>query len=211
MVRFVFTLEDLALTRFAISPMFELSDSLRALRAPDVAALHVPWIERLKGRVSDLDLGTALRLHQPRGYTPDFITPPPGGPLAEFGEEIELVRKVPAAQVRRDIEIYGRRHGWTPDIQAFIDHPRREARRLADTLEAYYEIAIAPYWPRIRALLQADIAHRSRELVQRGPAALFGSLHRNVDWQRDMVRVHQDFDDTVPLRGLGLLLMPSAF
>lgn len=44
MVRFVFSVEDLALTRFAISPMWELVHSLVALRDQSHAALHVPWL-----------------------------------------------------------------------------------------------------------------------------------------------------------------------
>jgi hypothetical protein len=42
MVRFVFSVEDLSRTRFAISPMLELVHSLLALRDPSHAALHVP-------------------------------------------------------------------------------------------------------------------------------------------------------------------------
>ena len=47
MVRFVFAVEDLARTRFAISPMWELVGSLTALRDPSTAALHLPWLRSL--------------------------------------------------------------------------------------------------------------------------------------------------------------------
>ena len=50
MVRFVFTVEDLARTRFAISPMWEAVHSLAALRDPSTAALHVPWLRKFFAR-----------------------------------------------------------------------------------------------------------------------------------------------------------------
>jgi len=47
-VRFVFTVEDLARMRFAVSPMWEAVHSLSALRDPSTAALHVPWLRSLQ-------------------------------------------------------------------------------------------------------------------------------------------------------------------
>ena len=80
MVRFVFTVEDLARTRFAISPMWELERSLLALRDPSTAALHVPWLRSLSGRLDGIALEPVIALLPPRGYSPDFLTPPPNGP-----------------------------------------------------------------------------------------------------------------------------------
>ena len=61
MVRFVFSLEDLALTRFAISPMWELVRSVLALRDPSHAALHLPWLRSLSGRLHGLALERLAR------------------------------------------------------------------------------------------------------------------------------------------------------
>src|SRR4051794_29818257 len=55
MVRFAFSVEDLARTRFAISPMFELERSLLALRDPSTAALHVPFLRSLSGRLAGIE------------------------------------------------------------------------------------------------------------------------------------------------------------
>ena len=78
MVRFVFSVEDLSRTRFAISPMLELVHSLLALRDPSHAALQVPWLRSLSGRLHGLPLERAAALHPPRGYSPDFVLPLPG-------------------------------------------------------------------------------------------------------------------------------------
>ncbi len=67
MVRFVFSVEDLARTRFAISPMFELVHSLVALRDPSHAALHVPWLRSLSGRLDGLPLSPRSRCSRRAG------------------------------------------------------------------------------------------------------------------------------------------------
>ena len=81
MVRFVFSVEDLARTRFAVSPLWELERSLVALRDPSHAALHLPWLRSLSGRLAGIELERAVALMPERGYTPDFLFPPPSGPL----------------------------------------------------------------------------------------------------------------------------------
>src|SRR5215216_2598629 len=108
MTTFLFGLEDLARTRFAISPMWELVSSIRALRRPDEGALLVPWLERVRPELPGLDLAAALALTPPKGFIPDFLSPPPTTPLAMFEEELELVRSTPVVQIRHDIETLGR-------------------------------------------------------------------------------------------------------
>jgi Family of unknown function (DUF5937) len=46
MIVLEFEVADLAKTRFAISPLYELVESLRLLRAPERAAAHIPWMRR---------------------------------------------------------------------------------------------------------------------------------------------------------------------
>jgi DNA-binding transcriptional ArsR family regulator len=70
---------------------------------------------------------------------------------------------------------------------------------------------LEPAWPRIRAFLDADIAHNARRLAQGGPAELFADLHPGVAWADDHLDVTSDREATVELAGRGLVLMPSAF
>jgi DNA-binding transcriptional ArsR family regulator len=195
MVRFVFSVEDLARTRFAVSPMWELMRSLAAFRDPATAGLHVPWLRSLSGRLGGIALEPAVALIPPRGYAPDFVTPPPAGPLGDVEDDLAALRRTSTAQIRHDMELFRSEHPRSRAAEPWLADPRREVARLADTLEAYWEQAVAPAWPRIRALLEADIAHRARRLAEQGPAALFADLH----------------EGKIDLGGRGLLLMPSAF
>jgi Family of unknown function (DUF5937)/Helix-turn-helix domain len=211
-VRFVFTVEDLARTRFAISPMFEVERSLLALRDPATAALHLPWLRSVSGRLGGIQLEPAVALVPPRGFVPDFVTPPPAGPLGDIEADLAALRRTPTKQIRRDMELFRSQHPRSRVVGAWLADPRGEVKRLADTLEAYWERALAPVWPRIHAFLAADIDHRARRLADHGPAALFSELHPEVTWGGDHLEVVvARHEATVELRGRGLLLMPSAF
>ena len=211
MVIYEFELADLAQTRFAISPVHELVSGLRLLRNPDRGALHVPWVREALPIARQLDLELALLLAPPKGYMPDFLTPPPSSPVASFEEELDLLRTMSADQVRTDVgHLFDRRRPPEP-VRRLVERPRSQLERLASGLEEFWRQALEPHWPRIRALLEADLAYRSRRLTQGGQARLFADLHPAVRWNRDRLEVRMKHEVTVALRDQGLLLVPSVF
>jgi DNA-binding transcriptional ArsR family regulator len=210
-LRFQFAVEDLARTRFAISPMWELVRSLVAFRDPATAGLHVPWLRSLSGRLGGIALEPVVALIPRHGYAPDFLTPPPAGPLGDVADDLEALRRTAPDQIRSDMERFRSQHPGTRAADSWLADPEGEVARLADTLEAYWERALAPAWPRVRAFLEADIAHRARRLAEEGPAALFADLHPAITWGGEHLDVELGHNATIDLDGRGLLLMPSAF
>jgi hypothetical protein len=211
MVTFVFGVEDMARLRFAISPMEELTGSLRALLDPAAAGLHLPWIESGRGQLGGIDLMPALRLVPLAGYIPDFIAPPPTSPFETLDDQLELVRGSDPKTVKTELGWAYKNRPLPAELEPMLAHPKREVGRLADSFAAYWDRALAPHWDRLTALLQADIEYRAKQLTQGGPAAVFADLHGSVHWREDRLEIDQKHTDVVDLAGRGLMLLPSAF
>src|SRR3712207_4712310 len=129
MVVFEFEAEDLARTRFALSPMWELCTSLRLLRDAELAAMHIPWVRGALPTARAMRMQMALALLPPRGYFPDFMTPPPSDPVTSIEDELALVRATTPAQVRHDVEVLVRKQRMRrlpPVLEPLLAHPRRE-------------------------------------------------------------------------------------
>jgi DNA-binding transcriptional ArsR family regulator len=207
MIEWTFKPEDVARIRFAFSPLWEAVNSLIVLRAPAAHALHVPWIRSALPKVVELDLSELFALVPVRGPTADFLDPPPTSPLPEFDAELQAVRRTPVERVVAELgEVPGLPE---PFAQRIRDDPDAAIARLADTLQAYWDLALAEHWPRIQALLEADVLWRSRRLTLGGAAALFEDLHETVSWHGDRLTAADPFDYSGALSGEGLLLVPA--
>ncbi|MEO3812417.1 DUF5937 family protein [Sphaerisporangium sp. B11E5] len=204
-----FGTDDLARMRFAFSPLWELVASLRVLRSPARHSLHLPWLRAVRPRLGGVDLSEVFALAPTQGYMADFLTPPPDTPLPDFSAELDRVRATDPARAAEEA-------GWavTPDTQAiarFRADPEAGVQRVADTLGAYWEIALAEYWPRVYALLEADVMWRARRFATGGAAELFADLHPSIRWEGDRLIAAKTYCDAGDLAGDGLLLVPSAF
>jgi hypothetical protein len=167
----------------------------------------------VRGKVADLDLLPLLSLLPADGYIPDFITPPPSSPLMRIEDELDLVCSTPPRQVRKELGIFKTEHGGQlpAAVEPLRRNPARELSRLADTMELYWERAVEPYWPRILALLSADLRHRATRLTEEGPAGLFDDLHPTITFEGEWLHIDQPWQGVVELAGRGLLLLPTVF
>jgi len=209
MIRFELSVEDLANTRFAISPLMETVCSLWALRDPGRYALHLPWLRSVRPGLAGLDTELLMSLVGPARPLPDFLTPRPTVLVPDIADELATVRATPLDIVRRDLVAT-----YAPnDLPAVLTAPLPElVADVCDLLRQYWELAIAPVWQRIRLLLEADMTYRARQLATGGAHLLFADLHPNVRWQDGTVRIAEMIGrHSVSVAGRGLLLIPSLF
>lgn len=211
MVTVRFGRADLTNVRFAISPLFELHQSVRALADPDARALHDPWITATRQRIPARDLELLRALLPPGAYAPDFIHPPPSTPHSELADELDLMVMTPGECVRAEVE-----HAYCgapiPEVlRPFIDSPKAAVERLADVLRSYWDRVLEPHWPRLRALLEGDVLYRARQLADGGAQLVFADLHDNVRFADYALWIDKDCDETLTLDGHGLLFVPTAF
>jgi DNA-binding transcriptional ArsR family regulator len=210
-LRYRFGPEDLGRVRFAVSPLFELAASVDVLRNPEAHSLHASWARVAQRRVAGLELDLLDVVVPERGYHPDFVSPPPATPRPVLADELARVRATSHEQVRNEMAWAFPGGHLPPAARALVDDPATGLARLTGQMAAYWEGAIAPWWGRLLAALEADIAHHARGLAARGPLAAFGDLHARVSWRAGAVEVQHTYDAEVDLAGRGLLLVPTAF
>jgi DNA-binding transcriptional ArsR family regulator len=214
MVDVRFDIESMSGVRFAVSPMFEATLSVRALEKPDTCLVHMPWLEQTHRLAAQLDLEPVRLLQRPGAYAPDFLNPPPAGPVAEFEDELALMLATPAAQVSAEVRHCYEGQPLPAALEPFVTRPRGALRELADLLQRYWQLALAEHWPRVSSLLAHDILYRSRQLAHGGTRELFAELDPSIKWEEQgLLRVEKKecADTTLQLDERGLLLLPSAF
>nr|BFD82640.1 DUF5937 family protein [Streptomyces sp. Xyl84] len=206
--------DDLLRCRFALSPLWETQEAVRTLGRPDRHGYHPQWLRRIREAARGLDLAPLWLLMPRRGHSPDFLGPPPLGPAATFEEEIAAVRAADPVAAREDLE---RALADTPGAlasaagRALLADPERAVRELADLLEAAWRVLVEPEWPRLRALLEADIAFHSRRLAEVGLEVLLPELDRRLSWDGRTLTVDWHGEHGRDLAGQGLVLLPSVF
>ncbi|MFG2044111.1 ArsR family transcriptional regulator [Dactylosporangium sp. NPDC048998] len=210
-----FEVSDVAEIRFCVSPLWETVTSMWALTQPGRHAIHLPWIKTARPLARRRDLAGHVELltafARPRAWLPDFLTPPPASPLQDICEELATVLASPPEEVRRDILVTEGSGPLAPLARVVADDPEGMVPRLVAAVRAWHDAAIRPHWPRMRALLEADIAYRARQLAAGGARQLFDTLHPAAHWDGDRLVIADRWTQSLTVSGRGFPLMPSVF
>src|SRR4051794_28418919 len=95
MLTITFTVGDLARTRLAISPLWEVVASIRLLKSPRPHPFHHRWARATRERIAGAELGLLFDLVDPAvWYLADFLTPPPTSPLPDLESDLGALRRV---------------------------------------------------------------------------------------------------------------------
>lgn len=210
----IFGRDDPARVRFAVSPLWETMSALRVLLEPQRHKYHLPWLDSVRPDVERLDLQPLLALSPRSGWTPDFLGPAPAGPGTDVADELAQVRATSPEQVIREVERSLTDRSGEPVPESawrLLDDPVATRSRLADLLEQCWLLLIAPHWPRLRDLLQGDVAYRTQTLADYGLERVLGDLHARVRWTGRAIVIEGMEAQRRSLHGAGLVLMPSVF
>ena len=210
MIRYELAGMDLADVRFAVSPLNELVLSLRALRDPGRHPLHLPFLRQVDAARAGLDAEVLLALTDERLCTPDFLSPRPRSPLTRIEDELADLRRTPPHVLRRDLAAV---HPDRPLPAALRGPHDAVLTRVVDALTEYWYRCFAGAWPRMRAVLEADVLHRGRESAQRGLASMFAGLAETVSFADGVVsvRLATPVHYARSTSGVGLTLVPTLF
>jgi len=210
--------EDLTMSRFALSPLWELTQALRQLargrRQRDETVLR-PWLLRARDRYRALaretDLGVIDALSPP-GWGADFLAPVPASVHTTIGDLLDQVRSTPADQVGREVAVaLARQPQLDPRVERILTSDR-VAGYVADVLAAAWQALLEPEWRTLRAILERDVVYRAGQLASKGWAAALTDLHADLSWRQGRIELSRwPAEDEADLGGRGLLFIPSVF
>ena len=208
MLRYLLTEDDVGSVRFGISPLCELGLSLRAIREPARFPLQLGWLRRTEEARAHLDMATLNGLIDERMWTPDFLNPRPSSPLTRLDDELDVLLATPPDVFRADLIAV---HGHIPEV--FAGSTSAALRRIVRALRQLWDTCLEPYWPRMRAVLEADVVHRGRQIAQTGVAGMLNGLSSRIDYDRGVVsvRLATAVDREQAIDGNGLTLVPTMF
>lgn len=210
-IRYRFDRDDLLRTRFAISPLIELVGAAYVVRQPRLYPEHRRWVDAAAPRLHGLDLSLVFAA-APLGQTswPNFNAPPPVSPHPHVEDELARVAATDPSVVRADV-VRAHPDGVPPSAAPFVTDPEHALAGLVVQLRSLWDAAIEPWWPRMTAFLEGEIAARARRLVSSGGQSAFTDLSRDISWDGQSLTIspvtlaQRDVD----LDGRGLLLIPS--
>jgi DNA-binding transcriptional ArsR family regulator len=200
--------------RFAHSPIWKTAAAVRTLIDERARSYHEPWHRLVRARAAELDL-TPLHAVQPlRGSVPDFLAPPPTTARPRLRDQLVEVRATPPEQVARELE---RCRDTVSDdeqrsvLDSLLADPAAARDLLAALLQEAWQALVAPFWVRIRTLLDRDIDRRSRLLARHGFRRAVDQLHPRIRWTARGLSCSEGVGRTVELDERGLVLMPTAY
>ena len=224
MLRVHFTTADAMRVRVVVlGVVAELQLSFTKLCGPGTGVVFDAWRARTARQARSLnpDVHEVARfLVPPRRGMVDLFTLL--GAVDSYAEGIDRLRELPRGPLWQEFSyspaITGVRTSWIDDVAR---GDRAAQDRFTGALSAYHSVAVAPYWPRIRTVLENERAARVDIMARHGLAAMLASLAPTVRWQPPVLEVPgyvgahagtpYPVATDVELRGRGLVLAPSLF
>ncbi|MFY1617233.1 ArsR family transcriptional regulator [Micromonospora sp. WMMD736] len=213
MIRIELDEPTLARTRIAISPIWEVLTSLYVLhRNPGEAPWpYTAWARHARRVLDELPTTAPVRILTIGSRAPDFLSPVPTSAAPTLADQLAELRATPAEVIAEQIPRYHRPDDLPGWLSPFVTDRQAALDRLADGIQAYWDAAIAPWWPAMRSALDEEVLHRARALAADGPDALLADLHERVRWDKPVLTLKKPLEQHFEAVDQRLLLVPLIF
>jgi DNA-binding transcriptional ArsR family regulator len=155
----------------------------------------------------DTDVLRAI-IPAPRPHVASFLLTGASEPATSIDAQLALVARLPRKRLAADLEVVWRGELPGPTRRVLLNGA---GPRIAEALWQYWKVAVAPYWPKIRALLDADVAYRAGRLARGGIHALLSDLHPGLELTEQAINIRSHAGQEHQLGGSGLVLVPCVF
>ncbi len=188
------------------SPSLHVRTLFRADPGAPIARRYHAGFARVR---EDPAVRTIAYLHGPV-MGASFSVPPPAGMAQTIGDDLDVLRAVPADVVEGElVEIRALRRP-PGAVAAVLDDPRF-TELLAAGMAVAWDALLAPDRGRVRAVLERDVRFRAERLSEVGWSGALTGMHHDIAWTGDAIVIDRSSEATEVLGGRGLLLVPSVF
>jgi DNA-binding transcriptional ArsR family regulator len=209
MIRLRLSSTVLARMRFAYSPLAETAKSLYMINSGTIHRLHRGWYERVRSDLGRLDHELLQAVVPPTGHIAEFLFVGATATTTTIEQQLQIVSDWPLEHFVSELAQARRGVGPTAAARRLVDLGTDGPPRVAAALEQYWRVAIAPFWPQLRAILDADVAYRVGKLARGGIAELMQDLHPSIELTEHAIRIASLTESDVD--GGGLTLVPCVF
>jgi DNA-binding transcriptional ArsR family regulator len=213
MIELVLDHADLARVRFAHSPIREAVASLLVLQDPRRQPMYGRWLSTVRPQLAGLRLELLVALVPAGRYLPSFLLPPPARPWPVLTDELDAVTATHPAVVRAELDLVRDQRPLPGVLRTLYQDPAAHLPVVANELERYWQVAVEPFWPRMRALGAADLAYRMERFADGGLTRVLEGLHPDVSFTDDVLQIDKPHhcSHRLDLTGTGIVLVPCAF
>jgi len=205
--------------RIAISPLSELIGALELLHRHGVARVPWPytvWAQQAGAVLHSMPASAPLWIYgrlldlRHRQRTPDVFHPLAASPAPRIEDELDLLCRTPQSAV--DAQFTAHCPTGAPGWLATFQHdPARSFAALADSLSAFWQRAMRPFWPRMRAALDEELLLRGRAIATIGPESILSDLRGATRWEQPVLSLPKTRESRMNTAGQRLLLVPTLF
>lgn len=203
---------DLARLRFAYSPLAEVTRGIHTLTSGRVELPMRGWQADVEDRVRTLDMEFLAEIVPAQAVLANFLFVGATHCDTTIESQLEQVGRISAEMVRVDLEQvwHGRRK--PSHLRDLLATPDAGRGRIVEALWSFWQAALEPHWVRMRAVLDADVAHRARRITSGGIENLLVDLHPELSLDGVTLRIEKPhFHCEQDLSGASLTLVPSVF
>jgi DNA-binding transcriptional ArsR family regulator len=212
-IQFRLSVDALGQTRFGYSPLAEAAASLRVLGQRSADFVVHPWLREVRDQLGRVDLELLLAVAPAGPLAPDFLFAWSSDPGTTIEQQLNELARTSPGRLRGDLEDCWKGRSMPATLRDLLPEGGGEAgpRRLADAIWQYWQAAIAPYWPRIRTVVDADVSFRGARVLTGGLFTLFADLHPEVTLQDRVLKIDKPHHPDVIYEGAQITLVPSVF
>jgi DNA-binding transcriptional ArsR family regulator len=210
MLRVHFTSDDLARVRVLDEPhpLWEVLLSLHLVQTQQGGVVFGDWRRGVLSATRPV-VRMLATLARPRGYSPDFLTPPVDALDLDTG--LETVLRTDRRTLRADLGVLAAEAAVPAWVGGLADGDVDTLERLVEGVRRYHAAALAPYWSVIRARVRASRTRSAELAVSGGLEHMLDTLHPAMRWRGGVLEVPYPVEQDLYLGGRGLTLVPSFF